>query len=162
MCMLHPRQWFCPKICRFRLHVTQDEHRLSASDFISGSQTRSVGSFMLQITSSPVYHWRCEIAWGTGMTVACHLSPIPTGKQCGDLLAILVQGTQYVSCFSYCLCVFFKAFTKHTTIQCNRALSLDGIDMKFILHHLNLGKDLFLSNNTASVFCCSCQNSCDD
>jgi hypothetical protein len=37
-----------------------------------------------------------------------------------------------------------KVFTNHATIQYNRALSLHGIEMQFILHHLNLDKNLFL------------------
>jgi hypothetical protein len=71
------------------------------------------------------------------MTVACQLPPIPIGKHCGDLLVILVQGTQYAACLSYSL--YLKANTKHVTIQYNRTLSL-----QFNLHHLNLDKDLFL------------------
>jgi hypothetical protein len=79
------------------------------------------------------------------MTVTCHLPPIPIGKHCGDLLVMLVQGTQYAGCLSYFFVFFFlKVYTRHATIQYNRALSLHGIDMKFNLYHLNLDKDLFL------------------
>jgi hypothetical protein len=48
------------------------------------------------------------------------------------------------------LCIFFKAYTKCATIQYNRASSLHGIDMQFILHHLNLDQDLFLCGKHSS------------
>jgi hypothetical protein len=71
------------------------------------------GTFMLPFSSAPVYHWGCAIVWGTsvylsGMTSICHLPPIPIVKQCGDLLVILVQGSQYAACLSYCLYWFWR------------------------------------------------------
>jgi hypothetical protein len=82
---------------------------------------KEAGSFMLQFSSSPLYHWGCEIVWDTsvclsGMTVACHLLSASSVVIC--CWWYLYRASSMLVVF-HILCIFFEGLhqTCHHTVQ---------------------------------------------